>query len=189
MATRLATARNNFITVTAVKNDDEQDANTSIGSSSTTSTETCTTTAEIQRTQLTPVALHHVNLSQVRITSYISTNPNKLLNLHHAQKKIILQTAPSGSVSVIDVVPLESSDSSDSQIIVAEQLTTSPGGQVTNGQQVTAQVAVVQAQGSPNSSTQFITFSGKLCEYFCRISLKSLTLLSLSLVLIPFNHA
>jgi hypothetical protein len=67
MATRLATTRNNFITVTAVKNDEEQDANTSIGSSSTTSsTETCTTTAEIQRTQLTPVALHHVNLSQVK---------------------------------------------------------------------------------------------------------------------------
>jgi hypothetical protein len=66
---------------------------------------------------------------------------------------------------VIDVVPLESSDSSDSQIIVAEPLTTSPGGQVTNGQQVTAQVAVVQAQGSPNGQ-QFITFSGKLCEYF-----------------------
>jgi hypothetical protein len=61
---------------------------------------------------------------------------------------------------VIDVVPLESSDSSDSQIIVAEQLTTSPGQ---NGQQVTAQVAVVQAQGSPNGQ-QFITFSGKLCE-------------------------
>lgn len=80
------------------------------------------------------------------------------------QKKIILQTAPSGSVSVIDVVPLESSDSSDSQIIVAEPLTTSPNGQVTaNGQQVTAQVAVVQAQGSPNGQ-QFITFSGKLCE-------------------------
>lgn len=65
---------------------------------------------------------------------------------------------------MIDVVPLESSDSSDSQIIVAEPLTNSPNGQITsNGQQVTAQVAVVQAQGSPNGQ-QFITFSGKLCE-------------------------
>lgn len=63
---------------------------------------------------------------------------------------------------MIDVVPLESSDSSDSQIIVAESLT-SPGGQMSNGQQVTAQVAVVQAQGSPNGQ-QFITFSGKICE-------------------------
>ncbi|XP_070498148.1 DNA-binding protein RFX2 isoform X2 [Chironomus tepperi] len=131
MATRLATTRNNFITVTQVKNDDDTDGNNSsnIGNNST----------EIQRTQITPVALHHVNLSQ---------------------KKIILQTAPSGSVSVIDVVPLESSDSSDSQIIVAEPITSSPNSQ-TNGQQVTAQVAVVQAQGSPNGQ-QFITFSGKI---------------------------
>ena len=67
-------------------------------------------------------------------------------------------------MSVIDVVPLESSDSSDSQIIVAESLTTSPGQVSSNGQQVTAQVAVVQAQGSPNGQQQFITFTGKLCE-------------------------
>jgi hypothetical protein len=80
------------------------------------------------------------------------------------QKKIILQTAPSGSVSVIDVVPLESSDSSDSQILVAESLGQSPNGQNHNGQQVTAQVAVVQAQGSPVGQ-HFITVSGKLCEY------------------------
>lgn len=60
-------------------------------------------------------------------------------------------------------MPLESSDSSDSQIIVAEPITSSPNSQ-TNGQQVTAQVAVVQAQGSPNGQ-QFITFSGKICEY------------------------
>lgn len=66
-------------------------------------------------------------------------------------------------MSVIDVVPLESSDSSDSQIIVAEPLTSSPNGQNQNGQQVTAQVAVVQAQGSPNGQ-HFISVSGKLCE-------------------------
>jgi len=89
----------------------------------------------------------------------------QMTRLRVLQKKIILQTAPSGSVSVIDVVPLESSDSSDSQIIVAEQLTSSPNSQVQNGQQVTAQVAVVQAQGSPNGQPQFITVSGKLCEY------------------------
>lgn len=64
---------------------------------------------------------------------------------------------------MIDVVPLESSDSSDSQIIVAESLTSSPGQVTSNGQQVTAQV-VVQAQGSPNGQQQFITFTGKLCE-------------------------
>lgn len=40
-------------------------------------------------------------------------------------------------MSVIDVVPLESSDSSDSQILVAESLTSN--GHNENGQQVTAQ--------------------------------------------------
>lgn len=65
---------------------------------------------------------------------------------------------------MIDVVPLESDvDSSDSQILVAESLTTSQNGQNQNGQQVTAQVAVVQAQGSPNGQ-HFITVSGKLSE-------------------------
>lgn len=65
---------------------------------------------------------------------------------------------------MIDVVPIESSDSSDSQILVAKSLNTSPNGQNQDGQQVTAQVAVVQAQGSPNGQ-HFITVSGKLCEY------------------------
>ena len=59
MATRLATTRNNFITVTQVKNDDDTDTNNSsnVGNNST----------EIQRTQITPVSLHHVNLSQVSL--------------------------------------------------------------------------------------------------------------------------
>ena len=59
MATRLATTRNNFITVTQVKNDDDTDTinSTNNGNNST----------EIQRTQITPVALHHVNLSQVSL--------------------------------------------------------------------------------------------------------------------------
>jgi hypothetical protein len=60
MATRLATSRNNLITVTTVKNDEETDANNQIVSNSS----DCTT-ADVQRTQITPVALHHVNLSQV----------------------------------------------------------------------------------------------------------------------------
>jgi hypothetical protein len=59
MATRLATARN-FITVTSVTNDDSE-VNTSISSSNTTNT-----ISDVQRaTQIAPVALHHVNLSQV----------------------------------------------------------------------------------------------------------------------------
>jgi hypothetical protein len=57
MATRLATTRNNFITVTAVKNDDDTDTNNSSNNGN--------NSTEIQRTQITPVALHHVNLSQV----------------------------------------------------------------------------------------------------------------------------
>lgn len=55
----------------------------------------------------------------------------------HQQKKIILHPGTNGGMSVIDVVPLESSDSSDSQILVAESLT--PNGHNENGQQVTAQ--------------------------------------------------
>lgn len=59
---------------------------------------------------------------------------------------------------------MESSDSSDSQIIVTESLE-SPSDQTQNGQQVTAQVAVLQAQASPNGGQHFITVSGNLSEY------------------------
>jgi hypothetical protein len=153
MATRLATARN-FITVTSVASSDESEINSSISSSTTTNT-----ASDVQRTtQLTPVSLHHVNLSQVRTN--LTGKAGKILKISFfPQKKIILQTAPSGSVSVIDVVPLESSDSSDSQILVAES-----NGLNQNSQQVTAQVAVVQAQGSPNGQ-HFIAVSGKLCKH------------------------
>lgn len=62
MATRLA-ARNNLITVTEVKLDEEEsDANSQI----TTNASDCTT-VDAQRTQITPVQLHHVNLSQVKV--------------------------------------------------------------------------------------------------------------------------
>lgn len=79
MATRLATTRNNLITVTTVKNadDDETNGNTQIVS---TNTSDCTTTADVQRTQITPVALHHVNLSQVK--ALIRDYKNKLYNQH-----------------------------------------------------------------------------------------------------------
>lgn len=62
MATRLASTRN-FITVTSVTPNDAIETSTSI------STNTNTTNSElhIQRTnQMTPVSLHHINLSQVR---------------------------------------------------------------------------------------------------------------------------
>jgi hypothetical protein len=61
MATRLATARN-FITVTSVPNDNEDEiksSNIEIQSENTVSV------SDVQ--QITPVALHHVNLSQVNI--------------------------------------------------------------------------------------------------------------------------
>jgi hypothetical protein len=61
MATRLATTRNNFITVTSVKSEeDESDGSTQIVTSN-----SANTAHDVQRTQITPVALHHVNLSQV----------------------------------------------------------------------------------------------------------------------------
>lgn len=69
MATRLA-ARNNLITVTEVKIDEEEsDANSQIA----TNASDCTT-VDAQRTQITPVQLHHVNLSQVKVL--INDNKN-----------------------------------------------------------------------------------------------------------------
>lgn len=57
MTTRIATTRN-FITVTSVEDSDE---NASISSSNVKNN-----ALDIQRTQISPVALHHVNLNQVR---------------------------------------------------------------------------------------------------------------------------
>lgn len=96
------------------------------------------TVSDVQcSTQITPVALHHVNLSQVNISDKV-INKKQIKLWIELQKKIILQTGSNGNVSVIDVVPLESSDSSDSQILVAESITPN-NGQNENGQQVTAQ--------------------------------------------------
>ncbi len=71
-----------------------------------------------------------------------------------------MQTAASGNVSVIDVVPLESSDSSDSSqitVAVTDPLSSPSRNQSQNNQQV----AVVQAQDSPSGGQHFITVSGK----------------------------
>lgn len=137
MATRLATTRN-FITVTAVpQNDNDDGCKTEVMESHSENN----SASDVQcTTQITPVALHHVNLSQVRhLWNVDSFCPSFSLpnNSTIRQKKIILQTGTNGGVSVIDVVPLESSDSSDSQILVAESLASN--GQNENGQQVTAQ--------------------------------------------------
>lgn len=80
-----------------------------------------------------------------------------------------MQAAASGGVSVIDVVPIESSDSSDSSqitVAVADPLGSPNGTHAQNGQQVTAQVAVVQAQDSPNGGQHFITVSGEIKNKF-----------------------
>lgn len=80
---------------------------------------------------------------------------------------------------MIDVVPLESTDSSDSQILVSESLA-STIGQNQNGHQVTAQVAVVQAQGSPNGQ-HFITVSGKSSECIRKTSYNDMNFLLFNL--------
>lgn len=78
------------------------------------------------------------------------------------QKKIILQTDNSdGTVSVIDVVPLENSDSSNDDpcsISVTDSVSSTNGS---SGQQVTAQVAVVQAQSPGETGPHYITVTGK----------------------------
>lgn len=71
-----------------------------------------------------------------------------------------MQTGNSG-VSVIDVIPIDNSDSSnESPVQVSSDSGASPED---NGQQVTAQVAVVQAQ-SPSDNAHYITVTGEL---FC----------------------
>lgn len=86
--------------------------------------------------------------------------------MFYLQKKIILQTGNSdGTVSVIDVVPLENSDSSNDDPCA---ITVTDSGSSTNGssgQQVTAQVAVVQAQSPGETGPHYITVTGK-CLFF-----------------------
>lgn len=97
------------------------------------------------------------------------------------QKKIILQTGNSdGSVSVIDVVPLENSDSSNDDqlsITVTDSVASTNGS---SGQQVTAQVAVVQAQSPGDTGPHYITVTGKsfyfyyFFIYFCWLAIYNL---------------
>lgn len=93
------------------------------------------------------------------------------------QKKIILQTGSSG-VSVIDVVPIDVSDSSDESPVTVNTISagvkSGAGGvseardDATSGtqQQVTAQVAVVESQSPGDSSAgpHYITVTGKFMK-------------------------
>lgn len=81
------------------------------------------------------------------------------MKYYYFQKKIILQTGNSG-VSVIDVIPIDNSDSSNESPITV-QVSPSDSPEENNGQQVTAQVAVVQAQ-SPSDNAHYITVTGEL---------------------------
>lgn len=84
-----------------------------------------------------------------------------------SQKKYILQTGTtSEGVSIIDVVPIDQSDSTDeapitvSAILPSNSTTSSPNS--SNSQQITAQVAFVQApENDEDTKPQFITVNGK----------------------------
>lgn len=87
------------------------------------------------------------------------------------QKKYILQTGTTADgVPIIDVVPIDNSDSNDEAPITVSTIVTSDSESLsptnltssnTGSQQVTAQVSVVQAQNSDNGGAHFITVSGK----------------------------
>lgn len=90
------------------------------------------------------------------------------LNLLFLQKKYILQAGTtSDGVSIIDVVPIDQSDSTDdapitvSTIMPTNSAASSPNS--SNSQQITAQVAFVQASDTADSSEgkpHFITVNG-----------------------------
>lgn len=90
-----------------------------------------------------------------------------LLHLTSFQKKYILQAnTTSDGVSIIDVVPIDQSDSTDeapitvSTILPTNSAASSPSS--SNSQQITAQVAFVQTHEATDLSdgkTQFITTS------------------------------
>lgn len=73
------------------------------------------------------------------------------------QKKVLLQAGNDGQISVIDVVPIENTDSNDATPITVS-LAPDPSE---SSQQVTAQVAVVQAADSPTETgPHYITVTG-----------------------------
>lgn len=76
------------------------------------------------------------------------------------KKKVLLQAGNDGQISVIDVVPIESTDSNDATPIT---VSLAPDPTSESSQQVTAQVAVVQADSPTDTGPHYITVTGKSC--------------------------
>lgn len=78
------------------------------------------------------------------------------------QKKFILQTATTfDGVPVIDVVPIENSDSNSEIAIQNDSRTSSPSNNDCDIKpQITAQVAVVQSENYTEPGPHYITVSG-----------------------------
>lgn len=112
----------------------------------------------------TQVRIHPNPQIQRQCESIVTTDfPIEFLE----QKKYILQAGTtSDGVSIIDVVPIDQSDSTDdapitvSTIIPADSAASSPNSP--NSQQITAQVAFVQAADTTDSDSKqhFITVNG-----------------------------
>jgi hypothetical protein len=175
MATRLATQRN-YITVTPITSSQQSNSidpksNNSImnTSSITTANELVTagaatiqvepngTTTTTSTTTTTAEVLQQV-LRQVMPTAKPKSPFGAHLWHQYPQKKLILQaTTPGGGVSVIDIVPIDSVDGSDSSPVQVN-ISTDPLTGDDDTQQVTA---VVQAQSPNDSGPHYITVTGK----------------------------
>lgn len=168
MATQLALQRN-FVTIKS-SNQSTQSSQTAIMTSSSSSNggEIVTITAAGNSTSETsPI---HV-MQPVQPVSHLKNEfAFQLLRLlFDLQKKFILQAGTtSDGVSIIDVVPIDQSESTDdAPITVSAILPTNSGASSpnsSNSQQITAQVAFVQAPDSDEISetkSHFITVNGK----------------------------
>lgn len=171
MATQLAVQRN-FVRITSTNQiaSNVQSAQSAMTTSADEDLVTITT-AGTQTTQPDSNGVQIIS-AHTQVIS-ISTNyphflylPKRNL-LRFSQKKYILQTGTtSEGVSIIDVVPIDQSDSADeapitvSAILPANSTASSPNS--SNSQQITAQVAFVQApEIDEDTKPQFITVNGK----------------------------
>ncbi|XP_063704529.1 DNA-binding protein RFX2 [Culicoides brevitarsis] len=169
MATRLATQRTNFVTVTPVsaatanENNHQQQQQ-----QQTTTTTTTTLIPASQSTGISDTIISSPGNSTAGAT--VATTKNSVdidtatgaLTLQQVirqvctKKKVLLQAGNDGQISVIDVVPIENSDSNDATPITVS-LATAPDHASESSQQVTAQVAVVQADSPTDTGPHYIT--------------------------------
>ncbi|XP_055678770.1 DNA-binding protein RFX2 isoform X1 [Lutzomyia longipalpis] len=152
MAARLATQRN-FVAVTSVSS---QGGNVSPASQSVTMTSPSSSNGDSAIAVTTAATSPGTNGTPIPIA------------LHQVlPQKIILQTTTTpGGVSVIDVVPLEHSDSSNESpitVVAADAVESTNGTAVVapGAQQVTAQVAVVQTHSPNDSGPHYITVTAE----------------------------